>query len=173
MIEKELIVFINKNELTPNQAFFLWSLYNNNNKYINTITKSEKERLYERNLVFGTTEPSLRAEGLALFEDSNMKSLFDEFWELYPNKTPNGRVLKTAAFKTKSYNDAWIAYNRYVKKKTNHDMLMNGLRAELKDKSNRNSMDYMQGVLPWLRARTWEQYADSETVDEGSNYMTI
>jgi len=172
-VEKSLRVFIHSNGLSPNQAFFLISLYNNDDKYINNITKEEKRELYERNLIFNTEKPALRSEGLSLFSDDNIKELFDLFWDRYPSKTPSGRVLKSVAKGTKQYDVAWQKYKRIIKRKSDHEAVMHGLNAELQDKGRRGSLEYMQGVERYLNARQWEMYQESEIVQEGSNYSSI
>ena len=174
VIEKELRVFIHANGLSPNQAFFLISLYNKDDKYINNITKDERKNLYDRDLIFNTEVPSLRREGLAIFEDENMKELFNELWDVFPTKTPNGRVLKSVAKNTKQYEVAWGKYKRICKKKEDHKAIMHGLKAELADKARRGSLEYFQGIERYLNARNWEMYQDSEISESTDNlYSTI
>lgn len=173
-IERDLRVFLHANKLTPNMGFFLISTYNDDDKYLKTITVEERRDLGRRNLIFDGEKPMLRAEGLKLFEDENMKLLFDELWEYYPFKTIGGRVLRSRDKNTKNYNDAWSIYRRYVKKKEVHNNVIGGLKAELNDRTSGNSLNYMTNILTYLRNRGWEMY-DSDGVDlkTDSLYSTI
>jgi hypothetical protein len=153
---KELKYLCKQNRISPNQYFYLLSLYNNDEQL--DITKDEKDELVKRDFIFNLDNPALRKEGMDLFEEENLKNLFNEFWEAYPTKTPNGRLLKSEKTNTKNYNDAWSIYKKRIRKKSAHDELMNGLTAELASKSKTNSLNYLNNVVTWLRSMNWQLY---------------
>ena len=130
------------------------------------ISDIELKNLNDRNFIFNGDKIELRDRGRLLFEEDNIKELFEEFFYAFPAKTPDSRRLRPSSPDTKIGNDAFIAYKRKVRKKNQHDELMVGLKNELNERESKDSMSYINNILTWIRNATWEMY-DEDPDAEG------
>ena len=139
-----------------------------------SISSAEIIDLNDRNFIFNGSEIKLRDKGRLLFEEDNIKGLFEEFYNLFPTITPSGRRLRTSSADTKLANDAFVAYKRKIRKKEDHLNLINGLKIELKERDDNNSLEYINNILTWIRNATWELYeSDQEGDDFSTNFIEI
>lgn len=130
------------------------------------ITKEFREKKLPDDRVISLNEPevSLTNRGLALFEESDLEKKFDEFWELFPSKVPDGaggyRILRTEGKDTHEYRETKRKYLTLIKKTGVHDKIMKGLRGYLYQE--RFKLQYTKGIQVFLNQHIWERYQDVE-----------
>ena len=131
------------------------------------IHPDDLKDLNDRNFIYLGDKIALRDKGRALFEDDNMKVLFEEFYNEFPSKTPvSGRRLRAFGIDSMNGQQAWSIYKRLIKNKSDHEKLMSGLNAELIERSSGNGLEYMHNILAWLRAGSWQMYDINESNEE-------
>ena len=96
----------------------------------------------------------LSSIGNAYFNMDNFETLFNEFRERYPRKTPNGRMLHT------DLKNCILKYKRilsdgYVGL---HQDILKGIDLEIEAKQRNNSLNYLRLMKTYLNQRGWEEY---------------
>ena len=132
------------------------------------IPKDDIDDLGNRYFIFTGDKLMLRDKGRLMFEEDNMKELFEEFYNTFPVKTPiSNRRLRAHHSESMNGSQAWNIYKRLIKTKDEHNQLMNGLNSELNERKSNNGLEYMHNILAWLRAGSWEMYdIKSDSSDE-------
>lgn len=167
----EIIKRLQELSLSPNQYFYLYSLYLTNPTK-EFITSPEQLHLeqdgwigYDDNIPGGNW--ILRNKGRNLFEvkSDSLEQKFLRFWSYYPIKVGT-RILKTKDDKSKEALDIKKKYISLIKKPGIHEKIIKGLENELNLRRKDNSMQYMQLVTTWINQATWEKYCDLEDITD-------
>lgn len=172
-----------KEGITPSEYSFLYLLYNNNIQNAYTISELTKEQVYnleergfvkcikpiriqtyyDTDIVMDEPEAVLDTRGLSLFEVDNSESKFTEFWNMFPQKVPDGqggfRVLRTIKLDT---HDAQVCKKKYLKLiKGNtdlHEKILKGLKNQLY--IERHRIQFINNPETWLNQKIYEKYQD-------------
>lgn len=124
----------------------------------------------------------LTAKGAKVFKtSSNIKiseSDFEQFFDLYPSKTPSGRRLRSSAKSGGGYTrDFEVCYRKYsavVKDLLMHESIMQATKNLIYDYRRRGSSEYMQNLETYINQRTWEKYLDMSPIEmAGENVEKI
>lgn len=173
-----------KEDITPSEYVFLYYVYNKNiqNAYsISGLTKDMVHNLEERGFIRCTTafrvlqyngksvvsdepEAELAPRGLSLFEIQDADSKFAEFWNLFPQKVPDGqgsyRVLRTIKLDT---HDAQVCKKKYLKLINGnpglHEIILKGLKNQLH--IERHRIQYINNPETWLNQKVYERYQET------------
>jgi len=116
----------------------------------------------------------LTDKALSLFRVEDLK--FKEFYEMYPQKVPDGmdgyRPVSTNDPESKSAQRTRVIWERIVKEDPSlADKMLKGLEIELEKKRLSGSMMYLPNIDSWLNAHSWEKWldmADSEKSDKNN-----
>lgn len=105
---------------------------------------------------------------------------FDKLFEMYPYRTPGGRVLRSrhkiiASSMTKNYSNLRDKYLRKVNSIELHDTIMESISKMLSDAKMRGGMDYLQQLDTFINQNSWEKYMgnDSNEVQNQSNIIKL
>lgn len=95
---------------------------------------------------------------------------FSEFWELYPKRTPNGRILKSNRRKMEEKYLKLIRSNPGL-----HDTILSSLRKEVVHRTRYDQVNFWPMMDTWLNNRRWEDYSEesNEQQDNGSSFTKI
>lgn len=117
-------------------------------------------RLATLNFIFlenGGRKVVLRERTRDLFEGST--DLFLKWFNIYPIKTPSGRVLRPGSDETVRGRKLRKKWNKYFKNKADlANKAIKILEAELAWRRQTNSFDFMQMAETWLNQGSWEVY---------------
>lgn len=179
-------------DLSANEYLFLWYLYQGNiqNAYIISKLKKEEVLLLEelgfiavleahrthnyqgKDLVLDEPNVVLNQAGIALFEESDLDIKFEEFWNTFPDKIPDGqggtRVLHAKGTDT---HDAEVCKKKYLKiikdKPGLHNRIIKAIKANLY--LERHKIQYLNNPETYINNKRWERYLDvqiSETQEK-------
>ncbi len=103
--------------------------------------------------------------------NKNSKINFDEFWDNFPEKTPNGRSLRTANKKwgddyTKDFVEAKKKYIAAIKNIDSHNKVIKVLKAK-KNNASIEDKNYENGILVYINQRKWQR--DVKYLTESNN----
>lgn len=111
-------------------------------------------------------------KGLKVFKDAGVavsKKDFEEFYLLYPMKTPGGRKLRSGvSIGNKTTRDFDLCYQKYlksVKSLSEHDNVIQATKNCLMDYRRRGASEFLQNIETFINQRTWEKYADMSPID--------
>lgn len=105
----------------------------------------------------------LTPKALSLFSVSNDK--FEEFYNLFPSKVPDGfgsfRPTSTESVETKSAQHTKEIWDKLLKSNPEiSESIIKGLKNELAHKSRTGSLMYLPNIDSWLNKHSWEQWED-------------
>lgn len=119
-------------------------------------------------------------KGRAIFPKDEKDDInFDELFELYPKKTPDGRVLRTdkerAGSITSGYKMCKRKYLLRVKNVDLHNEIVKATRAGLKHESAGGRLNYLNGLQPYINGQLWEKYFDlsEDSSDQPNNVRKL
>lgn len=103
-------------------------------------------------------EYQLRQKGRDLFDKPNSEINFDEMWDAFPATTSDGRVLRSAnklwqGIFTKDYLVCKKKYLSKVKKKVNHDKIVEVIKARVASGDTK----YMSNLETYINGEKWTQ----------------
>lgn len=109
----------------------------------------------------------LKNKAVNLFEEDVIN--FDQLWDIYPDKTPSGRVLRAKNKEflgalSKDYKILSKKYNSAVKNLSTHKKIIECTKNMISYHKNNGSSDYLLKLETYINQRGWERY-----VDTGSN----
>lgn len=90
---------------------------------------------------------------------------FEEFWDIFPQKTPNGRVLRAVRTTAKTASTAHALFKREIKSVTEADLAIRGLKLELLSRQQNNGLEYINNIQTYIRGNLWEMYDDGLDTD--------
>lgn len=96
---------------------------------------------------------------MELCEIGKFNTFFQEFWEMFPIKTPKGRRLKQA-----SKHKIEKKYNSLVKKDASlHKHILKCLNYELEERQRTGNLEYLHNIETWLNKEGWKAYEDDDS----------
>ena len=158
------LVMLAREDLNINEFLTLKKAYNNLNgtdlpffseeKSINSLITKNYFKKEESGL-------SLTAKAIRLVADEVVK--FEELFDMYPHKTPNGRILRTLKkeYRGKPTVDFARLKNRYLKKVKNqelHEDVLNATKAMISDYTRRGSLNFLPLMETFVNQNQWERY---------------
>lgn len=159
--------------LSPNQYFFLMAIHEKTIPF--KITSDEIEDLRKRHY-FVEDDSGLYLSGTAIKiftkEDSTVE-LFEEIWNLYPSRTPNGRVLRSKDKNSQMASRIFTKLRKELTKYNNYKLIKNGLINYIKNKEKTNGLNFMQSLEVWVNQKTWESYQEEESNNDDSSVFTV
>ena len=98
-----------------------------------------------------------------IFQEQPEEDLFEEFYRLFPHKVPDGqqgyRHTSTQDPRGMAAKRTRQIWSRLVGKKiAKQDHIIKCLRAELKYRTNKGSLMYLNNIDTWLRQAKWEEW---------------
>lgn len=122
-----------------------------------------------------------KAELLIGFNESKVTSdNFDELFDLYPHRTPSGRILRSrnktvSGVLTKNY---LVSKKKYLTKVSNlklHNLILEATKKMSSQARMRGGMEYIQQLEVYINQNSWEKYMedDNETFKSDSNTIRI
>jgi len=156
-------------DLSPNQYFFLSAIFNRTRPY--KIHDDERAEL--RKLSFVVSDDTgiyLTAKSEEIFNTKEeLQQLFKIIWDLYPKKTPNGRLLRPLSMDSQIGAKAFLKLKRHIGNYSTYKEIVNGLKSELNIRNRNRTLNYMQHINTWINQQGWESYVDeNETEQDGS-----
>jgi len=158
------IELVGKLDINLCQLYYLESVYNKQEN-ISLINSNDLNDLIEQGYLYNGEVTKLRDKGRSLFEGDQIKTLFEEFYTLFPIKTPSGRRLRASSMDSMNGDKVWVLFKRKIKTEEDYKGLIKGLANELKERETNNSLEYINNIITWLRNNTWEMY-DSDDSEE-------
>lgn len=162
------LIKLSKLNLTINEWLTLLKidLIDNQSDIPFTSTTKTLDSLVEKDLISidkNTGQISLTADGLEILHPEEEKVNFDDLFNLYPVKTPNGRYLriknKTIGDKlTKEYKFLRDKYLMRVHDYKRHEQIIKATKVMLEDKKHTNSLDYLPQLEVYINKENWERY---------------
>ena len=161
--------------MSPNQAMYLIHL-NAKGLYKYQISFSEVEDLLAKKLIFlqkgkyklsilalksVVVATKMLAENTKDAKSEELDNWFTDIFNLFPYKTPSGRLLKPKAQNT----ILGVRLKAKLKKALLHSKaidITNGLRLEIDYRNRKNSLEYMRNMETWFNRAEWENYDDTE-----------
>ena len=156
-----------RSHLTPNAYYFLLALYSGGGIWY-SIDDDEPYLITNGYIVHDETthDAVLTPKGVALFDTTTwVDTKFEELWNLFPQKTPRGRVLRALSLGAKNASTAKAVFKREVKTEQAASNVIRSLKLELVDRRNTGSLEYMNNFLAWLRGNMWDMYASDVSSD--------
>lgn len=145
----------NIKNITVTEYIYLYLLYTNTRQslsYINTLGEIDFRKLEELFYIkfnYNTYTGVLREEGKRLFRVS--KDLFIEFYNLFPQKTPKGRQLRTLALNTNIGRDAANKFKAAFKNSPIDAVrALEALRKEVDYRTATDQLEFMTGIVKWI-----------------------
>ena len=123
----------------------------------------------EKFISIESDEVGLTEKGYSVFVPK--EDLFEQFFELYPHRVPDGvggfRAIGTASSDTVFGNKMRKKWNNTTKGnlKVQED-LIKALDYELNYRKRSGSLSFMQGMEVWFNKATWEKYIDAANDEE-------
>lgn len=157
---------------SPNQAMMILTLLDNK-QYRYYISEAELKYLLDKELIISVDGIfSLRGKAIELLQPKSDVSRFDELLNLFPRKTPRGRILRPASSSSKQ---GIIIKKKFIKalKIDSFDNIINGLENEISYRTSNNSLEYMHNFETWINRAEWQDYQENnEETDEYIDYGT-
>lgn len=106
---------------------------------------------------------------------------FEEFWNIFPRRTPSKRILRASTTTAKTAELAFALFKRGIKSEEDADIAIRGLKLELISRQKNNGLEYINNVQTYIRNRNWELYLDSTDeitdvdldMEEGSSFEIL
>ena len=183
ILELDTILF-NVGDISINQLVFLTLCLDNNqntnqdvSQFLSRIDETEIQSLIDQGLMQSkqennTTVYSPTKKLLDLVKRD--KSLFDEFYELFPIYVirPDG----TKGFLRANVNKCRTEYGKIIgRSKALHEHIIKCLKYEIENKTITGKLGYMKTMWKWLTQREWELIEEQMNVEqqERNTYGTI
>ena len=124
---------------------------------------------------------SFTPKGVKLFtEVANVvgEKEFDELFELYPVKTPSGRVLRCKSKEimgkyTRDYETLRNKYIKAVRKLDDHALVLEATQNMIYDYKRRGSTEFYQKMETYINQRGWEKYIGVSIIEISENVDRI
>jgi len=132
--------------------------FNSSREIINELVRKNLIQFNDDNSVVYLTNKALKIVGK---EEVN----FDELFDLYPYKTPTGRILRTKNKEqlgklTRDYKLLSEKYLRKIKNVELHNTIIRATELMLKDYKRRGSLEYLKKLETYINQNGWEPYVD-------------
>ena len=105
----------------------------------------------------------------------DIEDKFREFHSVFPEKTPSGRPLRAKSYEAKR---SVMARNLFLKDVTSlkdAEVALKGLKMEIEQRRQKNSMEYMHNLITYVRNHDWDIYynEEEETPDVSEEQSTF
>jgi len=160
---------LNKYRISPNQYFFLSAIFNKTRQY--RIHDDEVKELLQRSFfVSDSTGVYLTQKSEEIFNTrEELQKLFKTIWDLYPKKSPNGRLLRPLSVDSQIGTTAFRKLKKHLINYKTYNEIINGLKSEINIRTRNRTLNYMQHINTWINKQEWESYVDeNETEEDGS-----
>lgn len=164
---------LKKYELSPNQYFFLIAILHNEMPY--RIHPSEIEDLRTRLFLLVDDEGfHCTSKTDVMFGTKNeLEKVFAQIWNLYPKKTPNGRLLRPLSANSQIAIKAFQKLNKQLGNVKDYSQILKGLKNEINNRTKNRSLNYMQHINTWINQKTWESYIDEDESEGDSSVFNL
>lgn len=163
VIDIDLIKLLRLN-LNINEYLTLLKIYNIlNDEEVIPFNSDDlsKQTLKEKKYIIENKDGSieLSKDGIALFEID--KDLFQELFDIYPYRTPNGRILRSKTRKfggkdTLMYAKTSKKYNLLIRNKSEHELVIKNTKSLIDNYKRRNSLNYLPELTVYVNQKRWE-----------------
>lgn len=132
--------------------------FTSSREVINSLVGKKLIEFSEDNSIVYLTNKALKIVG-------KEKVNFNELFDLYPYKTPTGRILRTKNKEqlgklTRDYKLLSEKYLRRVKNIELHNTIIQATNLMLKDYKRRGALDYLKKLETYINQNGWEPYVD-------------
>ena len=112
-------------------------------------------------------------KGVKLFNSTSNnigEKEFEEFYFIYPSKTPNGRNLRATKKEvmgrlTRDYEALLTKYTKTVKSFENHITVIEATKNMLYDYKRRGSLEFLPKLETYINQRGWERYVGLSPIE--------
>lgn len=138
-----------------------------------TTYQNDLDYLFENGFITQSNDAIyLTNKAQSLFPKQSIN--FDELFNLYPAKTPNGRILRTSSKEgitglTKDYENNLKRYSKLAKNINIHNKILLATKTMINDHKNRNALDYLPKLETYLNQNGWEKYIGQEINENKPN----
>ena len=113
---------------------------------------------------------------LGMTDKSEIEKKFVEFINIFPVKTPSGRPLRPKKITAKQNIMAKKLFLKDIRSLEDAQIAIDGLKIELEERRQQNSMEYIQNLLTYIRNNNWDEFYDEDKVvpevsEEQSTFM--
>jgi len=108
----------------------------------------------------------LQDHGLNEVQDGWQETKFKEFWNIFPQKTRSGRVLRPVSTTAKRAATAFALFKREIKTEDEADQAINGLKREIIARRSNNGLEYINNLETYLRNKNFELYYSEDEIDD-------
>jgi len=159
---------LKKYNISPNQFYFLSAIFSNTNPY--RIHRDEiKELINKGFLISDDSGMYLTDISHDIFgTDRELYKLFNEIWESYPKKTPNGRLLRPLSHDSQIGKKAFQKLKNNLKDVREFNKIIKALKSEINIRIRTNSLNYMKHINTWINQKAWEEYLGEDESEEES-----
>jgi len=135
---------------------------------IDHISRMTDAEFYDWALKYGIIKPDKGWE----------EQKFEEFWNVFPRKTPSKRMLRASNLTAKSADLAFALFKREIRSSEEADRAIRGLKLELINRQKTNGLEYINNIQTYIRNKNWEMYLDTDEeitdvdldMEEGSSF---
>ncbi len=127
-------------------------------------------------LVKGYNNVYLTKKAIELFESTGNDKLFEQLWDLFPQKVDDGkggyRVLRAVNIDSKDGEICRAKYLAIIKGQPElHIHIIKCLTTQLRVDKHR--LTYMNNLATWLNQRIWERYEGLDNIEEEKKIKNI
>lgn len=95
---------------------------------------------------------------------------FDKLFELYPHKTPSGRILRSKnkvimGKVSKDYETLYRKYTSVIKNLDDHEAVINATRNMVYDAKRRGASEFLSKMEVYVNQRGWEKFIDTTPLE--------
>jgi len=177
MLEIDLVMLVREN-LNINEYLTLVKAYNNlNGEDLPFSSTQQTLNNLELNGWLKSEDGGYQLTKKAIMLVGEEAINFDEMFNLYPTKTPDGRILRAAnkEFNGKLTADYKKLRDKYLKKIKNvamHEMILDATSKMLSDYKKRGSLNYLPLMETFVNQSQWERYIGEDVVQHIGNGNT-
>lgn len=182
IVEIDLIKLL-KNNLNVNEYLTLIKINGeiNDKEFPFTSTELTLKSLEEKEwLILEDNEIELSKKAYKLIgektinENTTTESNFDELFDIYPYRTPSGRILRSrnkivSGKLTHNYCKLRDRYLRKVKTIDEHTEVLINTKTMISNANMRNSIEYLQQLETYINQNSWENYTEGKEDFSSSN----
>lgn len=98
------------------------------------------------------------------------ESDFDTLFELYPYKTPGGRILKSKSKivmgkVSRDYETLFRKYTSVIKNLTDHEQVVQATKSMIYDAKRRGASEFLSKMEVYINQRGWEKFIDTTPIE--------
>lgn len=98
------------------------------------------------------------------------ESDFDKLFDMYPYKTPGGRILRSKSKIImgkigRDYETLFKKYTSVIKNLDDHDMVLNATKNMIYDAKRRGASEFLNKMEVYINQRGWEKFMDSSPIE--------